>query len=73
MKTARLSLREIKSRHKGYFFSRATMKAFRGYKMKTQYNKDTKDNFVVTTSPSGRKAIYQFNKRNGKLIYVAGS
>lgn len=73
MKSARLSLREIKSRHKGYFFSRDTMKAFRGYKIKTQYNKDTKDNFVITTSPTGRKAIYQFNKRNGKLTYVGGN
>lgn len=64
----RLTLSEIKSKTKGHFWDKDTMKFFKGYTYKTRYDSETKINYVVATRPNGTEQWYRFDEAKGELI-----
>jgi hypothetical protein len=70
----RLTLSQIRARSKGYFFSRNTMKFFRGAKYSTRYDKKTDTNYVkVVHKPpqcTTRTTWYKFNEATGTFNVV---
>lgn len=71
---ARLTLSDIRARSTGYFFSRDTMRHFRGSKYKVRYDQETDTNYIVVITPrqhpfDGRVVWYKF-KPDGDIDYV---
>jgi len=69
----RYGLAEMKSANKAageYFFSRDTMKFFKGGKITTRYDKTTGQNYVKVSFPT-RTSWYKFNATTGELGYTS--
>lgn len=72
-KTRRYTLAEMKSKHTGYFFSRDTMKFFKGDKYGTRYDRETGTNYLIVTHPGGSRAWWIFHPSTGKFTPVPTS
>ncbi len=64
------TLSEMRSMHTGHFFSKDTMKFFKGDKYKTRYCKASGTNWLIVTHPSGSHAYWKFHPDTGKLTPV---
>jgi len=65
-----LTLSQIKARTTGYFFSKDTMKFFRGTKLKVKCDKISGTHYIKADSPHGT-SWYKFNSRSGDINYIA--
>jgi len=64
----RYTLAEIKRASKGHFFSKATMKFFKGDKYRASYDAETGINYVEVYHPTtGGRAVWKFIPETGDL------
>ncbi len=67
----RLTLSQIRSKSKDYFFTRSTMKHYRGAKYSTRYDPVKQKNYVKVTTKDNRIVWYSFNAKTGKTRYIS--
>jgi hypothetical protein len=66
----KLTLSQIRARSKDYFFSKNTMRFFKGSKYGVTYDKNSDTNFVVVQK-DGHLAFYKFDDKTGDLNYTS--
>jgi len=66
----RYTMAEMRAKNKAaghFFFSRDTMRYFRGDKYATRYDKATETNYLRVTHSNGRTSWWRFDGRTGIL------
>lgn len=72
----RYTLAEMKAKNKAaghFFFSRDTMRYFRGDRIATRYDRATETNYLRVTHADGGTAWWRFDGRTGHLHPVKNS
>jgi|WetSurMetagenome_2_1015567.scaffolds.fasta_scaffold409970_2 hypothetical protein len=70
-KTRRYTLSEMKARSTGHFFDHDTMKFFSGDKYGTRYDRETGQNYIRVTHPSGQVGWHKFDPQTGRIHPVS--